>query len=98
MGSHMDSVRHGGNYDGAAGVICGMTALHRLHRLNRQPECDLSVMAIRAEEMVWFPCHYAGSRMAFGLLEPEVFDETLRSDTGEAWPNTWTNWGSIPRR
>ena len=84
MGSHMDSVRHGGNYDGAAGVICGMTALHRLHRLNRQPECDLSVMAIRAEEMVWFPCHYAGSRMAFGLLEPEVFDETLRSDTGRS--------------
>src|SRR6266511_940513 len=25
MGSHMDSVPHGGNYDGAAGVVAGMT-------------------------------------------------------------------------
>ena len=82
MGSHMDSVRHGGNFDGATGVICGMTALHRLRRLKREPVCDLTVMAIRAEEIVWFPCHYAGSRMAFGLLKPEMYDEIRRSDTG----------------
>lgn len=82
MGSHMDSVRHGGNFDGAAGVVCGMAALHRLHRMNRQPERDLTVMAIRAEEIVWFPCHYAGSRMAFGLLEKEEYDAIRRSDSG----------------
>lgn len=84
MGSHMDSVRHGGNFDGAAGVICAMSALHRLHRLNRQPQCDLTAMAIRAEEIVWFPCHYAGSRMAFGLLDPGEYDEIRRSDTGRS--------------
>jgi len=84
MGSHMDSVRHGGNFDGAAGVVCAMSALHRLHRLNRKPQRDLTVMAIRAEEIVWFPCHYAGSRMAFGLLEPREFDEIRRSDTGRS--------------
>ena len=85
MGSHMDSVRHGGNYDGAAGVICGMAALHRLHRLGHTPARDLSVMAIRAEEIVWFPCHYAGSRMAFGLLEPQDYDEIRRSDSGRSF-------------
>jgi N-carbamoyl-L-amino-acid hydrolase len=82
MGSHMDSVRHGGNFDGAAGVICGMAVLHRLYKLKQRPECDLSVMAIRAEEIVWFPCHYAGSRMAFGLLEPAEYDDVRRSDSG----------------
>ena len=82
MGSHMDSVRHGGNFDGAAGVVCGMAVLHRLHQLKHKPERDLSVMAIRAEEIVWFPCHYAGSRMAFGLLEPADYDKVRRSDSG----------------
>lgn len=85
MGSHMDSVRHGGNFDGAAGVLCGMAALHRLRRLNCAPERDLSVMAIRAEEIVWFPCHYAGSRMAFGLLQPADYDDIRRSDTGRSF-------------
>lgn len=84
MGSHMDSVRHGGNYDGATGVICGMAALHRLRRLGRKPERDLAVMAIRAEEIVWFPCHYAGSRMAFGLLDPADYDRIRRSDSGRS--------------
>ena len=84
MGSHMDSVRHGGNFDGAAGVICGMAALHRLQRLGRRPERDLTVMAIRAEEIVWFPCHYAGSRMAFGLLDSADYDRIRRSDSGRS--------------
>ena len=53
FGSHMDSVRYGGNFDGAAGVICGMPALHRLHRMKRLPERDLTVMEIRAEEVVF---------------------------------------------
>ena len=82
MGSHMDSVHHGGNYDGAAGVVCGMAALHRLQRLGRRPDRDLAVMAIRAEEIVWFPCHYAGSRMAFGLLDSADYDRIRRSDSG----------------
>ena len=85
MGSHMDSVRHGGNFDGAAGVICAMSALHRLQRLGHVPDRDLCVMAIRAEEIVWFPCHYAGSRMAFGLLEPQTYDEIRRSDSGRSF-------------
>ena len=84
MGSHMDSVRHGGNFAGAAGVICGMAALHELQRRGRRPERDLTVMAIRAEEIVWFPCHYAGSRMAFGLLDSADYDRVRRSDSGRS--------------
>ena len=47
IGSHMDSVPHGGNYDGAAGVIMGMAALHRLRHEAWQPKQDITVMAIR---------------------------------------------------
>ncbi len=84
IGSHMDSVPHGGNYDGAAGVIMGMAALHRLCGDGWTPAQDITVMAIRAEELVWFPTPYAGSRMAFGLLPSGDYDELKRSDTGRS--------------
>jgi N-carbamoyl-L-amino-acid hydrolase len=84
IGSHMDSVPHGGNYDGAAGVVMGLAALDRLRGLDRQPAQDISVMAIRAEEACWFSTHYAGSRMAFGLLPKEELDSCTRVDTGRS--------------
>ena len=80
MGSHMDSVPHGGNYDGAAGVVAGLIALARLRRLGRTPGVDLTVMAIRAEELSWFPAHYIGSRAAFGRLPADAL-EVIRFDT-----------------
>jgi hypothetical protein len=33
VGSHLDSVPHGGNFDGAAGVVAGLVALQALQRL-----------------------------------------------------------------
>ena len=80
VGSHLDSVPHGGNFDGAAGVIAGLAAVEALKRLGRQPACDLTVMAIRAEESVWFEVSYIGSRGALGTL-PEGAMEAVRRDT-----------------
>lgn len=51
IGSHMDSVPHGGNDDGAAGVVAGLAALSRMRRLGHVPRMDVTVMAIRAEEL-----------------------------------------------
>lgn len=84
MGSHMDSVPHGGNYDGAAGVVAGMATLQRLRHTNIAPAMDVTVMAIRAEELSWFPAPYIGSRAAFGVLPPESVDSVLRFDTGRS--------------
>lgn len=80
-GSHLDSVPHGGNFDGAAGVITGLVLLERLLD-GPQPPCDVTLIAIRAEEMIWFPEHYLGSRAAFGVLPPDAPDRVRRSDTG----------------
>lgn len=84
IGSHMDSVRHGGNYDGAAGVVAGLAAIADLKAEGFTPAQDIVVMAIRAEELVWFPTPYCGSRMAFGLLDPSEYDAVKRSDTGRS--------------
>ncbi|HTW51492.1 MAG TPA: Zn-dependent hydrolase [Stellaceae bacterium] len=84
IGSHLDSVPEGGNFDGAAGVVAGLAVAARYRRLNRVPNRDITVMGIRAEELSWFPAPYIGSRAAFGMLEPEVLDRCLRHDTGKS--------------
>lgn len=81
VGSHMDSVPQGGNYDGAAGVVAGLSALAGLRKLGIQPRRDVAVMAIRAEEAAWFNSAYIGSHAAFGRLDPEAL-EVRRSDDG----------------
>jgi N-carbamoyl-L-amino-acid hydrolase len=80
IGSHMDSVPQGGNYDGAAGVVAGLAAVAGLRAQGIVPERDITVMAIRAEEAAWFNSSYIGSQAAFGKLTEEAL-QTPRSDT-----------------
>jgi N-carbamoyl-L-amino-acid hydrolase len=81
MGSHLDSVPQGGNYDGAAGVVAGICVLSALRRAAVVPNYDLSVMGIRGEESAWFDVAYIGSGGAFGLLDPAAL-AVPRSDNG----------------
>ena len=82
LGSHLDSVRSAGNYDGAAGVLAGLSVVAGLVRAGFRPARDITVIAIRAEETgSWFPVSYAGSRAALGRLPPEALD-ALRMDDG----------------
>ena len=83
VGSHLDSVPHGGNFDGAAGVVAGLVAIAALKKLGITPSCDLTVMAIRAEESVWFQISYIGSRGALGTLPDGALD-VCRRDTGRS--------------
>lgn len=81
VGSHLDSVPHGGNFDGAAGVVAGLAAISTSIKAGRQPPRPITVLAIRAEESTWFPASYIGSRAAFGKLDAEAL-ELPRADTG----------------
>lgn len=81
IGSHLDSVPHGGNFDGAAGVIAGLAVIAALAALGLRPRRDVTVMGIRAEESVWFEVSYIGSRSALGSL-PDGALEARRIDTG----------------
>ncbi|QEE39138.1 MULTISPECIES: Zn-dependent hydrolase [unclassified Methylobacterium] len=83
VGSHVDTVPHGGNFDGAAGVIGGLAALEALRRAGLVPARPVTVAVFRAEESVWFPASYVGSRAAFGLLPPDVLD-LPRADSGRS--------------
>ena len=93
-GSHLDSVGNGGNFDGAAGVIAGLVAIKSLQQLGLQPHCDVTTVAIRAEESVWFQVSYIGSRSAFGVL-PAGALEAKRVDTGRTLAEHMAECGAV---
>lgn len=80
IGSHLDSVPAGGNFDGAAGVVTGLVAIKALQAQGVRLKHDVMVMGIRAEESYWFQHSYIGSRGALGLLGAEALDKR-RVDT-----------------
>ena len=81
IGSHVDTVPQGGNFDGAAGVIAGVAILTAWKRAGFVPRGDVAVIVIRAEESTWFPYSYIGSKAALGVLSPAAL-EIRRADTG----------------
>ena len=84
LGSHLDSVAQGGNYDGAAGVLAGLATVAGMRQVGFVPGRDITVLAIRAEEAgAWFPTSYPGSHAALGRLPAAVL-EVKRMDTGRS--------------
>lgn len=68
IGSHVDSVPFGGNFDGLAGVVAGLLCLLRAKRRGTRFSTPVHVLAMRGEESAWFgPC-YIGSKALTGTL------------------------------
>ncbi|WP_421989400.1 hydantoinase/carbamoylase family amidase [Roseococcus sp.] len=68
IGSHLDSVVQGGNFDGAAGVIAGIGAVAALQAAGIAPKRDIEVLGLRCEEAVWFGLGLIGSRCLLARL------------------------------
>jgi len=98
VGSHLDSVPQGGNFDGAAGVVSGLTAIRALQALGHAPAQDISVMGVRAEESCWFGVSYIGSRSALGVLPEGALETATRMDDGVALAEHMRRCGGDPDR
>ncbi len=96
IGSHLDSVSHGGNFDGAAGIAAGLGIVDRIRTTDHLPPRDITVVAIRAEESVWFPMSYIGSKAIFGRLGRDDLTKLRRSDTGQSLANHMREAGFDP--
>lgn len=68
IGSHVDSVPMGGNYDGLAGVVAGLIVLIRAARSGHSFRRPVKCLAMRGEESAWFGACYLGSKMLTGQL------------------------------
>ncbi|MEW6344122.1 MAG: allantoate amidohydrolase [Pseudomonadota bacterium] len=71
VGSHMDSVPQGGNFDGLAGIIAGLLCLIVQKQRGRSSVTPLRVIAFRGEESAWFGKAYMGSGSIFGKLSAD---------------------------
>jgi N-carbamoyl-L-amino-acid hydrolase len=80
IGSHVDSVPMGGNFDGLAGVIAGLLCLIRMNRSGSSFPRPLKVIAMRGEESAWFgPC-YIASKCLMGSLESTELQANHKGD------------------
>jgi allantoate deiminase len=75
IGSHIDSVRDGGRYDGPLGVALGIALVARLNASGRRLPFAIDVVAFGDEEGVRFPSTLTGSRALAGRLDPAVLEE-----------------------
>lgn len=80
VGSHVDSVPNGGNFDGLAGVIAGLLCLARARYEGIRFAKPVKVIAMRGEESAWFgPC-YIASKALLGKLEEEEISAKHKGD------------------
>jgi beta-ureidopropionase / N-carbamoyl-L-amino-acid hydrolase len=70
-GSHLDSVRRGGAFDGPLGVVSGLLAVDLLRARGAAPTRPVAVTAFADEEGARFGVACAGSRLLTGQLDPE---------------------------
>jgi len=82
VGSHIDSVPQGGNFDGLAGVIAGLLLMVATRRSGHGAAAALKTIAFRGEESAWFGKAYMGSGSLFGKISAADLELKQRS-TGE---------------
>lgn len=74
VGSHIDSVRDAGHYDGMLGVMLGLELVSSFHREGRRFPFALEVVGFGDEEGSRFPAYMLGSRALAGLIPPHALD------------------------
>lgn len=79
VGSHLDSVPQGGNFDGAAGVVAGLLVLMRMKEERVTPPRTVKLIAMRGEESAWYGKTCVGSYALFGGLTEQDLMLTHRS-------------------
>lgn len=97
-GSHIDSQRPGGRYDGALGAIAGLVAMRTLKERFGPPKRPLEAVALCEEEGSRFPsANFWGSRAITGAIGPDDPD-TTRGYDGETIAEAMRDVGLDPER
>lgn len=81
MGSHIDSVPHGGRFDGTVGVLGGLEVVRLLNEAGVRTAHPLWLIAFASEEGARFGEACLGSKAVAGLLELADLDR-LRDASG----------------
>lgn len=74
IGSHIDTVRDAGRYDGPLGVLAGLVAADELSRNGERFPFAIEVIAFGDEEGVRFPVALSSSRAVAGTFDTAALD------------------------
>ena len=75
-GSHYDTVRNGGKYDGRLGILVPMAVVQQLHAQSRRLPFGIEVVAFAEEEGQRYKATFLGSGALTGSFEPGWLDQT----------------------
>ncbi|MES2090141.1 MAG: 2-oxo-4-hydroxy-4-carboxy-5-ureidoimidazoline decarboxylase, partial [Pseudomonadota bacterium] len=73
-GSHYDTVRNGGRYDGRLGIFTPMLCVRELHRQGQRLKHGLEVVAFAEEEGQRYKATFMGSSALVGDFNPDWLD------------------------
>jgi allantoate deiminase len=74
LGSHLDTVRDAGKYDGMLGVVTAIECVHLLNARKQRLPFAIEVLGFGDEEGVRFGTTLLGSRAVAGTLDPKVLE------------------------
>ena len=74
LGSHLDTVRDAGKYDGPLGVLVGLACVERLRDREERLPYAVEVVAFADEEGLRFGTTFLGSSDFAGSFDPELLD------------------------
>jgi len=75
-GSHYDTVRNGGRFDGRLGIFVPMIAVRELYRAGRRLPFGIEVVAFAEEEGQRYKATFLGSGALTGHFDPAWLDQT----------------------
>ena len=97
-GSHIDSQRPGGRFDGALGVIAALAAIRALKEQCGTPRRTLEAVSLCEEEASRFPAsNFLGSRAITGAITPADAEQMIGYD-GETLAQAMRTIGLDPAR
>ena len=74
-GSHYDTVRNGGKYDGRLGIFVPMACVQQLHQQGKRLPFGIEVVAFAEEEGQRYKATFLGSGALIGQFDPAWLDQ-----------------------
>jgi allantoate deiminase len=94
IGSHIDTVRDAGRYDGNLGALAALAVVEELTRNGERLDVAVEIVAFGDEEGVRFPTTLTGSRAFAGLFARQALDQ--KDADGITMREALTNFGCEP--
>ena len=94
LGSHLDTVRNAGKYDGMLGVVAAIDCVHALHERGTRLPFAIEVVGFADEEGVRFGSTLLGSRAIAGTFDAKLLDS--RDGAGMSMREALTAFGLDP--